>query len=107
MGDNPFTLVAEKGESGRVRKVKWLPRQGAPRVFSGVEFREKLGNVQFPSAFFSIQQQGNQFVFEGSGYGHGVGLCQWGAKVMGEKGYSASVILSHYYPDAKIEKFYP
>jgi stage II sporulation protein D len=98
----------EKGEGGRVRHVKWIPQVGMPRVLSGVEFRSRIGTQTFPSSRFDVSQQGGErFVFEGGGYGHGVGLCQWGAKVMGEKGFSAKVILQHYFPDAEVQSIYP
>ncbi|MCD8211347.1 MAG: amidase, partial [Prevotella sp.] len=47
-----------------------------------------------------------KFIFQGAGWGHGVGLCQIGAAVMGEKGYNYKEILLHYYPGTKIKKIY-
>ena len=47
-----------------------------------------------------------RFVLTGAGWGHGVGLCQIGAAVMGEQGYSYTEILAHYFRGAKIEKRY-
>ena len=52
-----------------------------------------------------ITARGKDFVFEGKGWGHGVGLCQWGAKVMGEKGYDYKKILEFYYPGTNAEKW--
>ena len=48
-----------------------------------------------------------RFVFTGAGWGHGVGLCQIGAAVMGEKGYTYHEILAHYYPGAEQKRLYP
>jgi len=101
-----FQLILEPEEGGRVRTVKWVPSQGVPQVFSGVEFRKRLGTKDFPSSRFEVTRLGDRFVFRGGGYGHGVGLCQWGAKVMGEQGYSSEAILRHYFPDARMKVLY-
>ncbi len=54
---------------------------------------------------YSIEKSGNDFVFYGRGWGHGVGLCQWGALAMAEQGYTAEKILMHYYPGTAVRKF--
>ena len=54
---------------------------------------------------YSIEKSGNDFVFYGRGWGHGVGLCQWGAMAMAEQGYTAEKILMHYYPGTSVRKF--
>lgn len=54
---------------------------------------------------YSIEKSGNDFVFYGRGWGHGVGLCQWGAMAMAEQGWSAEKILAHYYPGTAVRKF--
>ena len=54
---------------------------------------------------FMIEKSGSEFVFYGRGWGHGVGMCQWGAMGMAEKGYTAEKILMHYYPGTVIKKF--
>ncbi len=51
-----------------------------------------------------VVSQGTAFIFEGKGYGHGVGLSQWGAKGMAEEGFSYEEILSHYFPGCRIER---
>ena len=52
----------------------------------------------------SIKKKNNDFIFKGKGWGHKVGLCQWGAKVMGDKNFSYKQILNFYYPGTKIRK---
>jgi stage II sporulation protein D len=52
----------------------------------------------------SIKKKNNSFVFVGKGWGHRVGLCQWGAKVMADKGFSYKKILKFYYPGTEIGK---
>lgn len=54
---------------------------------------------------YSIEKTGNDFVFYGRGWGHGVGLCQWGAMAMAEQGWSAEKILNHYYPGTSVRRF--
>ena len=54
---------------------------------------------------YSIEKSGNEFVFYGRGWGHGVGMCQWGAMAMAEQGYTAEQILTHYYPGTEIKRF--
>ncbi|MBQ9404247.1 MAG: stage II sporulation protein SpoIID, partial [Synergistaceae bacterium] len=53
---------------------------------------------------YSIEKSGNDFVFYGRGWGHGVGLCQYGAMAMAEQGYKAEDILAHYYPGTIVRK---
>ena len=57
-----------------------------------------------PSTFFQIKDKGKKIIFYGKGYGHGVGMCQWGARIMAEKGYNYTEIIKHYFPLLKIEK---
>ena len=54
---------------------------------------------------YSIEKSGNDFVFYGRGWGHGVGMCQWGAMAMAEQGWTAEKILMHYYPGTAIKRF--
>ena len=54
---------------------------------------------------YTIEKSGNDFVFYGRGWGHGVGLCQWGAMAMAEQGWSAEKILEHYYPGTTIRRY--
>ena len=54
---------------------------------------------------YSIEKSGSDFVFYGRGWGHGVGMSQWGAMAMAEKGYTAEKILEHYYPGTLVRKF--
>ncbi len=53
---------------------------------------------------YSIEKSGDNFIFYGRGWGHGVGMCQWGAMAMAEQGYKAEKILAHYYPGTSVRK---
>ncbi|MCX7705577.1 MAG: SpoIID/LytB domain-containing protein [bacterium] len=55
-----------------------------------------------PSTMFTITCNGNEFIFDGKGYGHGVGLCQWGARRMAEQGKDYVEILKYYFPELKL-----
>ena len=64
----------------------------------GNDFRRMLGYDTFKSTLFAVALDGDWARFTGRGYGHGVGMCQWGAKGMAEQGYSARQILEYFYP---------
>ncbi len=64
----------------------------------GNDFRRMLGYDTFKSTLFAVALDGEWARFTGRGYGHGVGMCQWGAKGMAEQGYSARQILEYFYP---------
>ena len=69
-------------------------------MVSGTALRAALG---LRSACFSIQQQDGEFSITTRGYGHGVGLSQWGAKAMAEQGKSWIEILAHYFPGTTLQ----
>lgn len=71
---------------------------GGATTMSGNELRRILGYDKLKSARFSISADDGAFTFRGKGAGHGVGMCQWGAKGMADGGYSYRQILGHYYP---------
>jgi stage II sporulation protein D len=71
---------------------------GGTVAVRGNDFRRMLGYDTFKSTLFAVALDGEWARFSGRGYGHGVGMCQWGAKGMAEQGYSARQILEHFYP---------
>lgn len=89
----------------RVEKVQIAWDSGARSNLSSQEFRALLGYDQMRSTMFEVQRVGDQFQFKGTGFGHGVGLCQWGARAMGKLGKSYNEILAHYYPGARLDNF--
>jgi stage II sporulation protein D len=92
-------------DSGRVAAVLI---GGSKQTISltGNDFRRCVGFGKIKSTLFTVVQKGNRFVFTGKGFGHGVGMCQWGAKGMAEKGLSYKDILNFYYPGTEIKKVY-
>lgn len=93
--------VLSKTTSGR----NWLMNvefegQTQKKVVNTQKLRELVGFLNLKSTKFSITQRGEDFVFTGLGFGHGVGMCQWGAKHLSKAGYSYKQILKKYYPKA-------
>lgn len=69
-------------------------------------FRVWVDPIKMKSTWFSLRQVGRSVIFEGKGSGHGVGMCQWGAKRMGEKGFNRDQIIAQYYPGVKITRIW-
>jgi stage II sporulation protein D len=83
--------------AGRVRAVSIRSSHGE-LLIPAESLRAAIGNSAIPSVFFELDVDGNEAVFSGRGSGHGVGLCQWGAEEMAERGWDYQTILAHYYP---------
>ena len=88
-------------KAGRVVQVRIL-HSGGELYVKGDDLRRVLGYTVLPSTQFDFDVVGLQVQFAGRGNGHGVGLCQWGAKELAERGYSAETILRYYYPGTDI-----
>ncbi len=95
--------VAKRSASGRASSVR-IEHGSGTLVMKGNELRRALGYSRLPSTFFFVVREGDGFVFTGSGSGHGVGLCQWGAKTLAEEGWDFERILAHYYPRLKLSR---
>lgn len=87
--------------TGRVRTVAVAIGRHIELV-DGAAFRLALGGTQLKSTRFTISRHKSMFIFRGTGYGHGVGMCQWGAKGMAEKNSDFRKILLKYYPGTAI-----
>lgn len=90
-----------RSPSGRVTRLI-LSGGGIRREIKGNEFRLLLGSTQLRSLMIHLRREGEDLVFEGRGYGHGVGMSQWGARRMAERGLTYQEILSYYYPGTEI-----
>jgi stage II sporulation protein D len=91
----------ERGPSGRCGAVRLVAEEGET-VLTGKDFRWKLGVNRLRSTAFEATREGDGFLFTGKGFGHGVGLCQWGARGLARKGKDCLQILEHYYPGAMV-----
>lgn len=94
--------IVSRDASGRVEQVTLESATRKPTPMSGITFRKILGYTNLKSTLFNITAEGEDLVFDGRGAGHGVGLCQWGAKAMAEKHKNYRDILNFYYPGAEI-----
>lgn len=96
--------VTEFSPSGRALKVKVNFKGGHSAEITGNDFRVRLGRDGVRSTFFKIEKYPAGFVIFGSGSGHGVGMCQWGARGMAEQGKNYREILGYYFPGTDIKK---
>jgi len=98
--------VAERSPDGRAARIALLRRGGDAKVISGNDFRlfanRQADGRGLRSTLFDAERDGDRYVFEGSGYGHGVGMSQYGAHTMAQNGKSYREILSFYYPGASL-----
>lgn len=106
----------ERGQSGRISKLKIVGSERTMVVGKELEIRRILSKSHLKSSAFEVEylaEDGSRvkpsenwasLVLKGSGWGHGVGLCQIGAAVMATEGYDYRQILNHYYPGAVLEK---
>ncbi|SFG17754.1 DUF4922 domain-containing protein [Prevotella sp. KH2C16] len=105
-------VPVERGRSGRISKLKIVGTERTFTIGKELEIRRALSETHLYSSAFVVDrldlQDGipQRFVIHGAGWGHGVGLCQIGAAVMGEQGYDYHDILLHYYQGAEIQKIY-
>lgn len=99
-------IPIERGTSGRLTKLKIVGTKKTLTIGKELEIRRTLSASHLYSSAFIVQKEGNSFVLQGAGWGHGVGLCQIGAAVMGEQGYSYDQILRHYYVGASLKRIY-
>ena len=98
-------LVAEKHPSGRNANLELKTNRGAV-LWGANEFRQLLGWDKVRSTLFRLKRLKDGYEVQGRGFGHGVGLCQWGAQGMDRKGIDYKEILERYYPDANLEALY-
>lgn len=90
--------------TGRVKTVAVVHSNGTTTV-KATDLRKLLGWNRLPSTNFTMTRENDQIVFEGKGYGHGVGLCQWSALKMAQEGKNYKEILSFFYPGATIQLY--
>jgi len=100
----------DRGSSGRIIRLRINGTKKTMVIGKELEIRKALSKTHlYSSCFFVVKcvnDKESSFILHGAGWGHGVGLCQIGAAVMGAKGYSYRDILTHYFRDAILEKKY-
>jgi stage II sporulation protein D len=93
--------VQGRTATGRARRVG----VGA-RTLDAVSFRERIGYMRLKSLWFDLERTRDGWQVEGRGFGHGAGLCQWGARLYEDKGWDFTKILQHYYPGTELQTLY-
>ena len=100
--------IVEKGPGGHISKLRIVGKDKAFIIGKELEIRRLLSTSHLKSSAFTVETKNvrggvpQRFVLHGRGWGHGVGLCQIGAAVMGERGFSYKQILKHYYTNVEI-----
>lgn len=101
-GEISQVKVLERGPSGRVLKL-----QVGNQTISGPEFRLAMGSELVRSTLISrVDLKGDNLILEGKGFGHGVGLCQWGSKKLAEEGKQPEQIIKFYYRNVDLQKLW-
>lgn len=95
--------VQRRTRSGR---AVWVAAR--QKAVDAVTFRRKVGYTRIKSLAFDVEvvRDGQALRFSGRGYGHGAGMCQWGAKAMADRGHTWHQILEHYYPGTELQRLY-
>ena len=105
-GEIQELIPLERGKSGRIWKLKIVGTNKTFTIGKELEIRRALSESHLLSSAFDVEHRGDRFILHGKGWGHGVGLCQIGAAVMGEQGKTYDEILLYYYRNAQIERLY-
>lgn len=111
-GDIIDLIPIKRGESGRIIELEIVGTKETVVVGKELEIRKWLSNSHLYSSAFMVDKSEitdgvpQHFTLTGAGWGHGVGLCQIGAAVMGEKGYKYKEILLHYFKGAELKRIY-
>lgn len=105
-------VPVERGKSGRLKRLKIVGTKKTLIIGKELEIRKTLSESHLYSSAFVVDKRDvedgipGEIILTGAGWGHGVGLCQIGAAMMGEKGYSFTEIVNHYFKGAELKKYY-
>ncbi len=94
--------ILSRAKSGRIKDLQITTRDGKTVTLAGKTFRHIIGPNELKSNFYDIEMNGYYFDVHGHGWGHGVGMCQWGAYAMSQQRKNYKEILTYYYPGVKI-----
>jgi SpoIID/LytB domain protein len=99
-------IPLERGKSGRISRLRIVGTERSFTIGKELEIRRTLSKTHLLSSNFEVEKRPDSFILHGHGWGHGVGLCQIGAAVMGEQGFNYKQILLHYYQNSEIKRIY-
>jgi stage II sporulation protein D len=102
-GEDLRISVAEQNSSGRVSRIL-IASSGVSREAQSAAFRKTVGYARMRSLWTTIEPDGDAWAFRGRGYGHGVGMCQYGANGMAKAGRQFQEILARYYPGTGLSR---
>lgn len=105
-GEIEDLIPLERGKSGRISRLKIVGTKRSFTIGKELEIRRALSETHLYSSAFVVEKHDRRFDLIGAGWGHGVGLCQVGAAVMGENGYKYDEILLHYYKNSEVKQIY-
>jgi stage II sporulation protein D len=95
--------IEGRAKGGRALKLSFLAGAKS-KTLDGDAVRRAVGYAKLKSTLFHVSAENGKFVFKGSGSGHGVGMCQWGARTQAEQGRSYRDILKFYFPEADLDR---
>ena len=108
LGEDPGEVIEiqplKRGHSGRIYKLRIRGSRGEWVIFTELEIRRVLSRSHLPSSLFYVERTGEEWVFRGAGWGHGVGMCQVGSVGLARAGFSYDRILTHYYRGTRLVK---
>ena len=93
--------VTKRTASGRAQEIAIIGEHRTLRL-TGYDLRQLLGFEHIRSPLFTVTPVADGFILDGRGWGHGVGMCQWGAAELARRGFSAAEILAFYYPGVEL-----
>lgn len=99
-------IPVERSEAGRITRLKIVGEQRVVTVGKELEIRKWLSETHLYSSAFDVERMADGFILHGRGWGHGVGLCQIGAAVMGDRGIRYEDILRFYYPGTELTRMW-
>ena len=102
MGPIADIRVVSRNESGRINNLLFTARDGKITTIPGIKFRGIIGPNTVKSNKYEVVMRGYYFDLIGKGWGHGVGMCQWGRTGWPKSRHKYDEILSFYYPGADI-----
>jgi stage II sporulation protein D len=98
--------IVDRDRSERIEHLKILQKNGQELIIKGKDFRDLMGPNVLMSNNYEIVMQGNYVDITGKGWGHGVGMCQWGALGMARQQFNYKQILSYYYPQSVLMNYH-
>ncbi len=104
--DSLIEIKMSYSNSGRVASIRFFDSNGNDKTMTGNAFRLAIGSTHIRSTMFSSEISGTVIKFIGRGWGHGVGMSQWGAYAMASKGFTYDMILTFYYSGVILQKWY-